>query len=176
MAIQIKTDDGLTQDFADLQLDEAPPVILGGIKSAAARAGLIVQTKQEHYDLCQQHYRNGHDNAYEEIKGALKDYYAYDSYALKAVAEALGITIVTKYLVHFEIEGTRVLSVIVEADDEQDAEDIVSSNVSQYTDNVDVEFSYDGEGEVDTEDSYSYEIGNLMDFLSYEFIVEEYEG
>lgn len=175
MAINIRTADGFSIDYLDLPLGSDAPEIPGYIRREAAAASIVIRTQQEDYEFNQSHRKAGYDEAYEEVKGALKEYYQYDPYSLKAVASALGIEIVNKYLVHFEIEGVRVLSVVVEADDEQDAEDIVSSNVSQYTDNVDVEFSYDGDGDVQDEDAYSYEIGNLMDFLQYEFIVEEYE-
>lgn len=180
MAIEIRSNDGIIEAFHDLQPDEDAPIVISSLRAAAARAGVAVCTLHERDLDRTQSYDRGKSDAHSAARSGLIEYFRDvqgDITGLNDILDHLGYDkYAAKWLVTVNVEGTPVLKVIVEADDESDAEDIVSANVSQYTDTVDVSFSYDGEGEVDEENEYEYEIGNLFDFLQVDYDVEEYEG
>lgn len=116
---------------------------------SAARAGII------------EYYREIVGIPIEDLNGLL-EHLGYEKY-------------VSKWRVTLSIEGYDVLTVVVEADDEDEAERIVSDGVQQDSTEVDVDFYFSGDGEAEDAESYSYEFGNLFDFLSYEYSVEAYE-
>lgn len=97
-----------------------------------------------------------------------------DSSGLNDLLEHLGYEkYEPKWLVRMIVEGFTVLEVSVTADSEEDAIDTVSSNVYQTDTEVEVDFDYNGDGDVEDANSFTYEYGNIMDFLHYDFEAEE---
>lgn len=176
MAIQIKTDDGLVQDFPNVNDTLEAPIIDSGIIAAANRAAITVIRTENLYQRERAARKAGYDDAYDEVKAALRDHFSGDVDSLRSVFKSLGLVYVQKYRVRVEIEGYEVLSVIVEADDEYEAERMVSDNFHQSNTEVEVDFDFSGDGDVEDSNSYEYEFGTLSDFLSIDFYAEEYEG
>ena len=153
-----------------------------GIARQAEVDGLFIATLDQHRESLRISHeqgidigrRRGHDAARSGIIEYFRDVQG-DTEGLNDLLEHLGYErYATKWRVTLSIEGSDVLTVIVEADDEDEAEQKVSYGVSQYSTTVDVEFDFSGEGEVEDSQEYEYEFGDLFDFLSYEYTVEEY--
>lgn len=168
MATTIRNDAGVTSYPGDLDAH---------VIQQAVKDGLRILT-DDHYDSALARERDyAREQHKKTVRQGLIEYFRDiegDTDTLAGVLEHFGYEpLVTKFRVRVLVEGTDVLSVIVEADDEDEARNMVEEGFTQDTTEVDVDFDYNGDGDIEDATSYTYDFGNLYDFLSFDFEVEE---
>jgi hypothetical protein len=153
--------------------------LTGEVRRLFASHGFVLRTAQEDDDMDRTYEQRGADRKCTELAAAIADYfknYVGDTETGNGLLEHLSMPLISnKWRVAVNFQGTTVLTVIVEADDEYDAIRMVEGNISVIS--PDLEFEFEGDGEV--EDSDTVEIDGdeyVSDAGGFDFEAEEYDG